>query len=56
MINLYSISCNLREKLDKCRNYLDYEMYSDPNVNMESEEFKKVRAIYDAICKVEDML
>ena len=31
-------------------------MYSDPNVNMESEEFKKVRAIYDAICKVEDML
>ena len=55
MINLYSISCNLREKLDKCRDYLDREMYGQPN-DPESEDFKKVRAVYDAICKVEDML
>ena len=56
MLNLYSISCNLRVKLDAVRDYLDTEMYHSGDVDPESEDFKKVRAVYDAICKVEDML
>jgi hypothetical protein len=44
------------DKLQECRNILDYEMYSNPNVDTNSFEFKKLREIYDAICKVNDLI
>ena len=56
MINLYLTVSQVVNKLDECRDILDTEMYrSNPNVDMNSYEFKKLREIYDAICKVIDL-
>jgi hypothetical protein len=43
------------EKLEECRNILDNEMYWKKSVELNSPEFKKLRSIYDAICKVIDL-
>ena len=55
-MNLYLTTVAVVEKLQECRQILDREMYgSGPDVDMESFEFKKMREIYDAICKVIDL-
>lgn len=43
------------DKLNECRDILDCEMYRSGAVDMDSPEFKKLRGIYDAICKVIDL-
>ena len=43
------------EKLEECRNILDTEMYWKKSVELDSPEFKRLRSIYDAICKVIDL-
>lgn len=43
------------DKLNECREILDDEMYRSGSVDMDSPEFKKLRKIYDAICKVIDL-
>ena len=43
------------EKLEECRNILDTEMYYKRSVELDSPEFKRLRSIYDAICKVIDL-
>ena len=43
-------------KLNDVRNLLDVVMYSDPNIDQNSYEFKVARAFYDAICKAQDLL
>lgn len=43
------------EKLEECRNILDTEMYYKRSVELDSPDFKKLRSIYDAICKVTDL-
>lgn len=45
----------VREKLDECRSILDTEMYSDPTVDLESDDFKLLRKVYDSICSTEDL-
>lgn len=55
-LDLYGTSLKVVQKLQECRQILDREMYcSGPDVDMESFEFKKMREIYDAICKVIDL-
>lgn len=43
------------DKLNECREILDNEMYRNGPVDMESKEFKKLREIYNAVCKVIDL-
>jgi hypothetical protein len=43
------------EKLEECRSILDTEMYYKRSVELDSPDFKKLRSIYDAICKVIDL-
>lgn len=43
------------EKLEECRNILDNEMYWKKSVELDSPDFKRLRGIYDAICKVIDL-
>ena len=43
------------EKLEECRNILDTEMYYKRSVELNSPDFKRLRSIYDAICKVIDL-
>lgn len=42
-------------KLTECRVILDDVMYHSEEIPMDSEEFKKLRKIYDAICGVIDL-
>ena len=42
-------------KLEECRNILDTEMYYKRSVELDSPDFKRLRSIYDAICKVIDL-
>lgn len=42
-------------KLEECRNILDNEMYWKRSVELDSPDFKRLRSIYDAICKVIDL-
>ena len=44
------------DKLNDIRNLLDAAMYSDPNVDQNSYEFKVARAFYNAVCKAQDLL
>lgn len=43
------------DKLNECRTILDDAMYRGGILDMESYEFKKLRSIYDAICKAIDL-
>lgn len=55
-LNLYMTTLEVVDKLQECRQILDREMYGNgPDVDMNSFEFKKLREIYDAICKVIDL-
>ena len=55
-LDLYGTTLKVVNKLQECRQILDLEMYgSGPDVDMDSFEFKKMREIYDAICKVIDL-
>lgn len=44
------------DKLNNVRQLLDVAMYSNPNTDPNSREFKIARAFYDAICKAQDLL
>ena len=55
-INLYLVGLELTEKLQECRDIIDRETYWNYEVDINSEEFKKLREIYDAVCKVMDKL
>ena len=49
---LYKVKDNLTE----CRKILDTQMYGNEGMDQESEEYQKLRKIYDAICRVMDMM
>ena len=55
-INLYLVGLELNEKLQACRDIIDRETYWNQGVDSDSEEFKKLREVYSAVCKVMDML
>lgn len=44
------------DKLNDVRKLLDVAMYSNPDTDQNSYEFKIARAFYDAICKAQDLL
>ena len=54
-LDLYGTTLKVVDKLQECRQILDREMYSSPMVDTESFEYKKLREIYEAICKVIDL-
>ena len=55
-LDLYGTTLKVVNKLQECRQILDLEMYgSGPDVDLNSFEFKKLREIYNAICKVIDL-
>ena len=54
-MNTFCVLFKLREKLDNCRELLDDATWRNPNVDMDSTDFKLLRKIYNAICEVEDM-
>lgn len=54
-MNAYLTILKIVDKLNECRDILDNEMYRNGPVDIDSSEFKKLRSIYDAICKVIDL-
>lgn len=54
--SIISTLYEVEAKLKACRTVLDNKMYGGEGMNESSYEFKKLRKIYDAICRVMDMM
>ena len=46
----------IQDKLNECRRILDNEMYCSGSVDINSHDFKMLRKVYDAICRVLDLM